>query len=347
MFVQEVTKWYQINRRTLPWRNTNDAYIIWLSEIILQQTRVEQGLPYFYKFQERFKTVKEFALASEDEVLKLWQGLGYYSRARNMHATAKAVMEKHHGVFPTRYEQLLQLKGIGEYTAAAISSFSANEPHAVVDGNVYRLLSRFFGISTPIDSTQGRKQFKELAYELLKEAQPAEYNQAIMEFGAIQCKPASPNCAECPLSVNCVAFIEGIVNTLPIKTKKTKVKERFFNYLVFRNNNDLLLNKRIAKDIWQNMYDFPLIESANRLSEKELLISDDFKQLISTKSVIIKAVSEELKHVLSHQVIYAKFWELECNHQENSTMQNGFWVAEEELESYAFPKLVDNYLKKF
>ncbi|MCO4293384.1 A/G-specific adenine glycosylase [Solitalea sp. MAHUQ-68] len=347
MFVEEVTKWYEINSRELPWRNTSDAYIIWLSEIILQQTRVEQGMPYFYKFKERFVTVNDFAQASEDEVLKLWQGLGYYSRARNMHATAKSVMTDHNGVFPTDYYQLLKLKGIGEYTAAAISSFSSNAPHAVVDGNVYRLLSRYFGISTPIDSTKGKKQFKELAYDLLKEAVPRVYNQAVMEFGAIQCKPANPNCENCPLQINCVAYIQQTISSLPVKSKKTAVKERFFNYLIFRNNNNLLLNKRVSKDIWQNMYDFPLVESQTRLSEQELVSSSQFQDIVNANDALIMSVSNEQKHVLSHQIIYAKFWEIESKYPKTSLLENEFWVGEEEFESYAFPKLVDNYLKKF
>lgn len=286
MFVEEVTKWYKINKRDLPWRDTKNAYIIWLSEIILQQTRVEQGLPYFHKFLERYKSVTEFADASEDEILKLWQGLGYYSRARNMHATAKIIKNEHNGVFPCNYETLLKLKGVGEYTAAAISSFSANEKHAVVDGNVYRLLSRYFGIETAIDSTIGKKEFKKLAYELLEQAEPFLYNQAVMEFGAIQCKPSSPNCANCPLRLNCYAYQHEMVDKLPVKDKRTKVKERFFNYLVVKDGTKVLLNKRIAKDIWQNMYDFPLIETAERLTESELIQSSHFEKFKKIQNCI-------------------------------------------------------------
>ncbi|UKJ07580.1 A/G-specific adenine glycosylase [Solitalea lacus] len=347
MFVEEVTKWYKINKRDLPWRNTQDAYVIWLSEVILQQTRVEQGLPYFHKFHERFNTVTELAQASEDEVLKLWQGLGYYSRARNMHATAKIVIEQYNGVFPTQYEQLIKLKGVGEYTAAAISSFSANERHAVVDGNVYRLLSRHFGIETPIDSSAGKKQFKELAYELLLYAEPTVYNQAIMEFGARQCKPVAPNCGDCPLKLTCVAYKEQKISELPVKAKKIVTKSRYFNYLIFRQDDGVLLKKRLGKDIWQNMYDFPLIESSRSLSEEEILKDNFFQRIFPGKSFRIMSVSDEKKHVLSHQVIYARFWEMEAIGYRIDSFENGCWVAGEMMENYAVPKLVDNYLKKF
>lgn len=347
MFVEEVTKWYKINKRDLPWRGTKNPYIIWLSEIILQQTRVEQGLPYFYKFTERYKSVTEFADASEDEILKLWQGLGYYSRARNMHATAKIIKNEHKGVFPCNYETLLKLKGIGEYTAAAISSFSCNEKHAVVDGNVYRLLSRYFGIKTAIDSTSGKKQFKKLAYELLETAEPFIYNQAVMEFGAIQCKPAAPLCENCPLRLNCYAFNHNVVDQLPVKEKKTKVKERFFNYLVLKENDSYLLNKRTGKDIWQNMYDFPLIETSDRVTESELLQHIHFENFKKNGKLYIKSVSEEKKHVLSHQIIYARFWEITLENMVFDSSNSVFWVGEDEMDQYAFPKLVDNYLKKF
>ena len=231
-FSQKIIFWYEHNKRDLPWRNTRDPYLIWLSEIILQQTRVDQGMSYYLKFVGEFPTVKQLAKADNEKVMKLWQGLGYYSRARNLHTTAKIILLEHKGVFPKEFETILALKGVGEYTAAAIASFAYNKPYAVVDGNVYRVLSRVFDISTPIDSTQGKKEFNHLAGELLDKNKPAIYNQAIMEFGAMQCKPINPYCAVCPLNTMCLAYSKKLVAELPVKSKKTKVRDRYFNYIV-------------------------------------------------------------------------------------------------------------------
>ena len=231
-FSEKIIAWYDQNKRDLPWRNTKDAYLIWLSEIILQQTRVDQGMDYYLKFAKEFPTVKHLAKADNEKVMKLWQGLGYYSRARNLHTTAKIISEKYHGKFPDEYSDILSLKGVGNYTAAAIASFAFNKPYAVVDGNVYRVLARVFGIESPIDSTQGKKEFETLATELLDRKKPASHNQAIMELGALQCKPVNPDCSICALNTMCFAYSKKRINELPVKAKKTKVRNRYFNYIV-------------------------------------------------------------------------------------------------------------------
>lgn len=262
-FSNLLIQWYLQNKRDLPWRNTVNPYHIWLSEIMLQQTRVAQGLPYFLSFTSSFPTVLDLANADEEQVLKLWQGLGYYSRARNLHNTAKLVAFERGGVFPDNYKELLQLKGVGEYTAAAIASFSYNEVVPVVDGNVFRVLSRYFDIETDIASSGAKKEFTELASELIPHDNPALFNQAIMEFGALQCVPKNPDCGTCVLNSGCLALQKNKVNELPVKLKKTKVRNRYFNYLVFSDDNqNHIVRKRTEKGIWHNLYEFPLIETA-------------------------------------------------------------------------------------
>jgi len=268
--------WYLHNKRSLPWRETKDPYHIWLSEIMLQQTRVAQGLPYYEKFVSAFPTVHNLADASEDTVLKLWQGLGYYSRARNLHATAKYISNDLNGVFPNTFEELLKLKGVGDYTASAIGSICFNLPTAVVDGNVYRVLSRFFNINTPINSSEGIKTFKKLAQELLDTSNPGEFNQAIMEFGARQCAPQSPDCPNCVFNDKCLAFQTKKVKELPVKIRKTTVKKKYFNYLVFISDDQkTILQQRLEKGIWQQLYEFPLIEA-----DKLISITEKKKRLI-------------------------------------------------------------------
>lgn len=306
VFSNQLIKWYRLNFRQLPWRETVDPYKIWISEVILQQTRVAQGLPYYEKFLKAFPTVKKMAEASEDQVLQLWQGLGYYSRARNMHHTSREVMRLHNGKFPSAYEELIQLKGIGEYTAAAISSFSSNEKKAVVDGNVYRVLSRYFGISEPIDSTAGKKLFKEKAAAVLSYKNPALHNQAIMEFGAMYCLPSKPDCASCIFSNECVAHATGKVNEWPVKAKKTKVSKRYMTYLVFHDAQNIVLKRRQEKDIWQGLYDFPLVESEKEnfsIEEKKKLqiVLKEFKSEKSLPEIV------KLKHILSHRQLIIEF----------------------------------------
>lgn len=344
-FTSRVINWYTEHKRDLPWRSTNDPYIIWLSEIILQQTRVEQGMPYFHKFVENYPTVKDFAAASEDEILNHWQGLGYYSRGRNMHHTAKMVMEEHAGYFPTTYDKLLKLKGIGEYTAAAISSFSRNEPKAVVDGNVFRLLARYFGITEPINSLKGKKLFTTIAQELLDKSRPALFNQAIMEFGSLQCKPKNPVCNACPMQPDCQAFRDGTIDTLPVKIKTGNIRHRYFNYLIIIRDGEILMNKRGANDIWQNLYELPLIETPQSIPAHELIHSKEV-QLLFGKSLKISKVTGPVKHVLSHQKLFAQFIEISNVNTELSASRYVF-IPPDRLNDLAQPKLIFEFLRNF
>jgi len=338
-FSERLSNWYHANGRSLPWRQTTDPYHIWISEIILQQTQVKQGLDYYHRFINRFPNVEKLAKADEDEVLKLWQGLGYYSRARNLHTAAKSILIFHNAQFPNSYKEILNLKGIGPYTAAAVSSFAFNLPYAVVDGNVYRFLSRLFGISTPIDSTAGKKHFHNLAQELLDRKDPASHNQAIMEMGALQCKPFSPNCAECPFADRCIAFSTGRVEDFPVKEKRTKQRHRYFSYLYLVENNKLVINKRQGNDIWKNLYELPLIESPKPLTIKKL------KTSFNTDHQTLKLLDEK-KHILSHQIIHTRFYLSSA--LPNSTGRKEEWmtVPIPELKHYAFPQLIVNFLNE-
>lgn len=305
-FSAELVSWYLDNKRDLPWRNTTDAYIIWLSEIILQQTRVEQGLPYFNRFATRYPTVNHFAAAPEDDILKLWQGLGYYSRGRNMLKTAQVIQQQYNGQFPTAYTELIKLKGIGEYTAAAISSFSANEARAVVDGNVYRVLARYFGIDEPINSPKGKKLFQQLADEALDRSRPAVHNQAMMEFGAMLCKPKNPACGICPVRLGCTVFKTNATTVLPVKLKKVNVRKRFFNYVLMFKGDQLVVNKRNEGDIWANMYDLPLIETNAETSTEQLMALPEVIALVG-KDAPIGNKPVIAKHVLTHQQLFISF----------------------------------------
>lgn len=343
-FTDEIVQWYTLNKRDLPWRHTNDAYVIWLSEIILQQTRVEQGMPYFNRFLEQYPDVKSFAAASEDEILKLWQGLGYYSRGRNMLKTARQVNEEFSGEFPRQYEQLIKLKGIGEYTAAAISSFSANETKAVVDGNVYRVLARYFGVSEPINATQGKKIFQKLADEVLNKQQPGLHNQAMMEFGAMLCKPKKPACGICPVREGCYAFLHNAAGSLPVKLKKLKIKERYFNYLLIVKEDKILLNKRGENDIWANMYDLPLIE-IGEFSQPEAIISQPEVLKHFGENITIEETSQVYKHILTHQRLYVRFLQLKT--EPVDLQENWFYADLNDLKKFAFPKIIFIFIKYF
>ena len=340
-----ILTWFEQNKRDLPWRNTRDPYIIWLSEIILQQTRVEQGMPYFYRFLKNYPTVADFAAATEDEILKLWQGLGYYSRGRNMHHTAQIIVKEYGGHFPTSYEILLKLKGIGEYTAAAIASFSADEPKAVVDGNVFRWLSRYFGIDTPINSTRGKIIFTEVANKILDQAQPGTYNQAMMEFGSLQCKPQNPDCKSCPLQVDCYANRLGMTALFPVKLKTKKVRERYFNFILAQKEDSILMNKRGQNDIWRNLYELPLFETAEPIIAEELIQTDSFKQFFG-EDVRICSVSDTIKHLLSHQKIFAQFIEIENFSEQYHNKLNWFYVSDDDLIKLAQPKLIFEFLQR-
>lgn len=296
-FVLLITEWYRQNARDLPWRRVKNPYFIWLSEVILQQTRVDQGMNYYHKFTEQFPTVVDLAYANQEEVLKCWQGLGYYSRARNLHTTAQQIVEKHNGNFPSTYEEIIALKGIGPYTAAAIASFSFGLKHAVVDGNVYRVLSRYFAIDEAIDSTQGKKIFQALADSLIPGGDPGTYNQAIMEFGAKQCTPKNPDCGNCPLQLSCKSIGTAELLTRPFKAKKTAVRKRYFHYFDLHENDHTAWVKRTGKDVWQDLYEFPMIET-----ETEEL-PETFISLVQEPVAVYQT-----KHILSHQHILASFY---------------------------------------
>jgi A/G-specific adenine glycosylase len=343
-FAKKLQKWYKINKRELPWRGTKDPYKIWLSEIILQQTQVVQGLSYYQKFVEHYPDIKLLAKARPDEVMKLWQGLGYYSRARNLHETAKIVADTYKGVFPKTYEEVRSLKGIGDYTAAAISSLAYDLPYAVVDGNVYRVLSRVFGVDIPIDSTEGKKYFQKLADELLNKKEPADYNQAVMEFGARYCRPVNPDCANCIFMENCIAFARKKVGVLPVKAKKTKIRNRYFNYVILRHKGYTYINKRSEKDIWQGLYEFHLIETEKKQSAETVLKKEIFTKLIPQKGAAVRTVSKEYKHVLSHQHLHARFFviDLKAALKPGKTKK----VKISTIHGFAFPRLIEKFLKE-
>ena len=337
-FADKLIGWYEENKRDLPWRDTKDPYRIWISEIILQQTRVAQGYDYFVRFMKRFPDVFTLAEAEEDEVMKYWQGLGYYSRARNLHAAARSMAEA--GGFPVVYQDVLALKGVGEYTAAAICSFAYDMPYAVVDGNVYRVLSRWMGIDAPIDSTQGKKLFAQVAQELMDKKRPAIYNQAIMDFGALQCTPSSPNCLFCPLSDSCLALAQGKVDALPVKQHKTKVTNRFFNYIYVRTGGYTFIRKRTGNDIWKNLYEPLLIETDTDLSENIEVFEQKLLDVLGkTPWHFLKSVKQGVKHVLSHRIIHANFYELVLP-EDFGALEGYQRVAEEDLYKFAVSNLV-------
>lgn len=349
LFTENLMQWFANHHRPMPWKGEKNPYLIWLSEIILQQTRVEQGLPYFLKFKEHYPTVADLANAPEDEVMKLWQGLGYYSRARNLHFTAQYIANDLGGKFPETYNDILKLKGVGTYTAAAIASFAYNLPHAVVDGNVYRVLARYFGIDTAIDSTIGKKTFAKLAHELLDKSHPADYNQAIMDFGATQCTPKNPNCADCPLSETCVGFLTQKNDVLPVKEKKIKKKERFFHYLIINYKNCIYLQKRLEKDIWQNLYQFPMLETAKMIDFITLKESDFWKKIIRKEVTKSPIISKTYKQILTHQKIWATFYEIDISTEIDPTIvdaQQYILIKKTDIDKFGFPKIIDLFLKE-
>jgi len=308
-FSDNILKWYSLHKRSFPWRETKNAYLIWLSEIILQQTKTEQGLPYFQKFINTYPTIYDLAKASEQDVLKLWQGLGYYSRARNLHHTAKFIAYNLNGKFPDNYKDLMQLKGVGDYTASAIASICFNQKEAVLDGNVFRVLARYFGIETDIASGNGKKEFKNLAQELLPDTDFAAYNQAVMDFGATQCTPKKTNCTSCILQNSCFAYLNNKVSILPIKKKKNSVKKRYFNYIIFLDKqNNTLVYQRKNKDIWQNLFEFHLIEDSKPLKTAQILQSLKTTKHVKNILGFSKFNDKPIIHKLSHQHIHTTFW---------------------------------------
>lgn len=340
-FTTNLLKWHRKNERPFPWKETTDPYKIWLSEIILQQTRVEQGLPYYLKMVKFFPTVQHLAKAKEDAVLKAWQGLGYYSRARNLHSAAKYIVEELNGKFPEDFKGWLKIKGVGPYAAAAIVSFTYDLPHAVVDGNVYRVLSRYFGIDTPIDSTEGKKIFSVLANELIAKKEAGRFNQAIMDLGATVCKPSSPLCTICPVRENCVALKKNLITTLPVKGKKILLKERFFHYIIAQNENGFLMEKRKGNDIWKGLYQFPLIEAEKFISPSKFKVHPTVKNISAGNKILLTA-SEEFIYLLSHQKIHAKFFILSSA---EFKIENYEVVKKTHLKKKAVPKIIEHYLK--
>lgn len=339
-FSKNLRQWYRKNGRKLPWRSTKEAYKIWLSEIILQQTRVNQGLPYYEKFLENFPSIQQLAAASEDQILRLWQGLGYYSRARNLHAAAKQVLSDFNGEFPPDFEKLRSIKGIGDYTASAIASFAFDLPHPVVDGNVYRFLSRFFGVEIPIDSSQGKKAFSDLAFELMDGQHAAEHNQAMMEIGSLVCKPISPNCNDCPFSMACHAFIYNKVSDYPVKGKKQPSKKRYFHYFLVTDGISTYIKKRNEKDIWQGLFELPLVEVFELTDFPPALpaMAKIHQPLISNQPV-------KRKHILSHQELHACFWKV--NITTCLPPKNGFLrVKLTDLSTFGFPQLIVKYFEQ-
>lgn len=339
---EKLIAWYEINKRSMPWRITHEPYKIWLSEIILQQTQVVQGTPYFEKFISNFPTLKDLAEASEDKVLKLWQGLGYYSRARNLLHTARFIHFELKGVFPKTYSELLKLKGVGEYTAAAIASISYNEPVAVVDGNVIRVISRLFKINEPFNSGKGKKIFNEAANQILDKNHPAQHNQAMMELGSLVCRPQNPDCINCPLTVHCLSLKDNVVLNYPVKLKKTSSKELYFNFIVpVLNDRKTLITKRTGNDIWQNMYTFPLYETGEDIKEM------DFMPMIKADFGNFEVLNvSKFKHILSHRVIHASFYMIALKESGQSKKNNIFEVEINRLkEFYSLPRLITKFME--
>lgn len=342
-FSRALLAWYRDNKRSLPWRETRDPYLIWVSEIILQQTRVAQGYDYYARFVSRFPDVRSLAEADEEEVMRYWQGLGYYSRARNLHAAARSMAG---GVFPKTYASVRALKGVGDYTAAAICSFAYDMPCAVVDGNVYRVLSRYLGVDTPIDSTEGKKTFAALAREMLDADRPADYNQAIMDFGALVCTPQSPACLLCPLADSCAALASGRVTQLPVKQHKTKQTDRYLNYLFVRMGDDTLIRKRTGDDIWKNLFELPLLESDRNLSADEFLASSRLASFLAGHpGAVVRPLQREVKHVLSHRILHVHFYEVRLP-ADTAPFDGYLRVPLSDLESYAWPRLLHAFFEK-
>tara|TARA_B100000427_G_scaffold227316_1_gene190763 strand:+ start:73 stop:1107 length:1035 start_codon:yes stop_codon:yes gene_type:complete len=336
----KLIRWYIKNKRDLPWRNTTDPYSIWVSEIILQQTQIKTGINYYNRFIEKFPNIKALAMSNEIDVLNLWQGLGYYNRALNMLIAAKTVMKEYHGVFPVKYDDLIQLKGVGEYTASAISSICSNENKAVVDGNVYRFLSRLYDIATPINTPKGKKEFQKLANKILPSINSGTYNQAIMEFGSIHCQKHIPKCHICPFQGECLSFNSGVVKLRPVKNKINRIKTRYLNYFIIRYKGQFIIQQRGSKDIWKKLYELPLIESKKEISKDQLIRHNYLKRLQIKEIKHISSVT----HKLTHQNLKISFWET-CL-KKNRLRSNFFNITIDEIQQYPFPKPLKNYFDK-
>ena len=330
------------NRRPLPWRETTDPYRIWLSEVILQQTRVLQGLPYYHRFIEAFPTISELASATEQQVLRLWQGLGYYTRARNLHKCAQTVVEVYKGTFPCTFDHLQKLPGIGQYTAAAIASFAFGEAVAVVDGNVFRILSRIFGLDIAINSPQGKKEFSTLANQLISKKDPALHNQAVMEFGATFCTPRNPRCEECPFKKSCVAFNHDLINVLPVKTPGKRSRRRYFFYVVVEKDSALLMKKRESKDIWHGLFDFVLIEKNKPVKTENLMAEKEHQKWF--QKIDGMTVSKKYTHILTHQTIHCRFIHIKANPAFDLPDKDMSFYAPHEIAQLPKPALISRFL---
>ncbi|MDR2764055.1 MAG: A/G-specific adenine glycosylase [Tannerella sp.] len=339
--------WYEKNKRDLPWRQTKNPYLIWISEIILQQTRVVQGMEYYLRFVRQFPDVKSLAEATQETVLKYWQGLGYYSRARNLHEAAKDIQTRFHGTFPQRYEDILSLKGIGEYTAAAIASFAWNQPYPVVDGNVFRVLGRLYAIQTPIDTGEGKKQYTELARLVMNPRLAGLHNQAVMEFGALQCVPQNPDCNQCPFVNRCMGYASGNPQQFPVKLHKTKTRDRYFHYIyIIHDKVYTYLYRRTQNDIWKGLFELPMIETERTMDFAELQETEAFKKLFNATGIPVLTIEKSgIKHVLSHQILHATFYRAEIQ-TENATLKKYLKIEKNTLDDYPVPKLIYNYLSE-
>jgi A/G-specific adenine glycosylase len=342
-FHNKLIFWYLKNKRDLPWRRSVNIYHIWISEIILQQTQVKQGLKYYERFIRTFPTIFDLARSDEESILKLWQGLGYYTRARNLHYTANYIVDNFNGNFPETYKDLIKLKGIGDYTASAIASICFDEPTAVVDGNVFRVLSRYFGLDIPINSSKGKIYSKDLAQKLIDKKRPGTFNEALMEFGALLCKPKNPECSSCPFNNNCLGLKSGMVEKYPVKINKIKIKKRFFNYVVLSDNhNKIQIIKRQNNEIWKNLYEFPLIESSREINLEKLITLEKFKSITKEVPYSISLFNEnKIVHKLTHQHIYTKFWLVKVY------IDNKHGISWDEFENYPVPTLIQNFITDF
>jgi A/G-specific adenine glycosylase len=336
--------WYKPNHRDLPWRKTKDPYAIWVSEVILQQTRVAQGLDYYYHFLQAFPTVQSLADAPLDDVMRVWQGLGYYTRARNMHAAAKQVMSEHGGKIPDTYEKLRSLRGVGDYTASAIGAFAFNIPRPAVDGNVYRIWSRIFGVFTPIDTPDGKKELYQISFDQLDKQRSSLFNQAIMDFGGTLCMPKNPRCGDCPVSDVCYAFRNNAVALLPAKSKKVKVVNRYFAYLMIRHKGSTFIRRRDGKDIWHSLYEFPLIETSGSTSLKALEKTQAWKEMFGSVKPAVLHASPQLKHVLSHQRLYTQFYIMEVKTIPYFLSANFIKVNADSMDEYPTSRLIGSYM---
>ncbi len=343
-FKNTIIKWYNENKRDLPWRNTDDPYHIWISEVILQQTRVAQGLDYYNRFINTFPTINDLANAHLDRVMKVWQGLGYYTRARNLHGAAKQIMVDFDGVLPTSYIELLKIKGIGPYSAGAIASFAFKEAVPAIDGNVYRVLSRIYGVFASTETSSGKKEFFDLTMELIDQRHPDTFNQALLDFGAMQCVPRIPNCLACPFSDMCYAFRNNLISQLPVKGKKIASRDRFLNYIVIRYKDSTFIQRREGGDIWNSLYEFPLIETNMSVELNSLIEDPAWKGLFGKENLKILYSSQPIKHLLSHQILYTKFTIVEISKPTYYLKSNYLKVSIPDIQEYSIPKVIDNFL---